>query len=82
MACGPRLMPHQIAHRFGETCDVLPQGGQISGEVRGRVLRTCGHDSLRRGRTGASRGARSGVDCVVPIRFDGWYQAPPRLIDL
>jgi hypothetical protein len=42
-----RLMSHQLAHRFGQTRDVLPEGGQIRGEVSGSAFSVLGHGSLQ-----------------------------------
>jgi hypothetical protein len=42
-----RLMSHQLAHRFGQTRDVLPEGGQIRGEVSGSAFSVLGHGNLQ-----------------------------------
>src|SRR5271166_2055661 len=40
-------MAHQLAHRFGQTRDVVPKGGKIRGEVCGSAFRVLGHGSLQ-----------------------------------
>jgi len=64
MAGGPRLVSQQLAHRRGETRDVLPQGGQIRGKISGSRLNARGHGSLRDEKT-RGRVVPAGSACRV-----------------
>jgi hypothetical protein len=47
-------MFHQLAHRFGKMRDVLPQGGQIPGEIFNGAFSAFGHGNLQHGSVGDS----------------------------